>query len=134
MNDAIYYPSIRCSDHSLLASALFLWDSLSFIVPHKDMAGTTGDRETDEAIELVGKELVPSEHAKKEAAQEVRTLIEAARGGDIDLRLSSNQDERTYPIYPGKFEVELWDELVAEGVTAFDADNKKLSRNPSFGR
>lgn len=133
MNDAIYYPSIRCRDRGLLASALFLWDSLSFIVPHQDMAGTTGDRETDEAIELVGKDLVPSEHAKKEAAQEIRNLIEAARDGDIDLRLSSDQDHQTYPIYPGKFQVELWDELVSEGVTAFDADSNSFRVRDTLG-
>jgi hypothetical protein len=133
MHDAIYYPTIRCTDRGLIASALFLWDSLSFIVPHKGMAGSTGDEEVDEALELVGRELVPSGEAKREATSEIRYLIETARDGDIDLTLSNPESLRTYPIYPDKFELELWDELVAAGATAFDADENNFLVRDTLG-
>ena len=101
MHDAIYYPSIRCTDRGLIASALFLWDSLLFIVPHKGMTGSTGDKEVDEALELVGTDLVPSDEAKREATREIRQLIDAACDGGIDLTLSNPDSIQTYPILPG---------------------------------
>ncbi len=133
MHDAIYYPSICCTNRGLLSSALFLWDSLSFIVPHKNMAGSTGDEEVDEALELVGKELIPSSRAKQEATKEIRQLLESARDKGNDLTLSNPHASQTYAIYPGKFEIALWDSLVADGATAFNAGQNNFMVQDTLG-
>lgn len=133
MNDAIYYPSIRCTNRGMVSAALFLWDSLSFIVPHEGVAGRTGDDELDEALEVLGQDLVPSREAKREATAEVRQLLEAVRAGTLDLKLSSDSEEPTYRIYPEKFEIELWNELIDEGVTAFDAANDVFNVRDTLG-
>jgi len=133
MNDAIYYPSMQCKDRSLLASALFLWDSLSFIVPHEGMMGYSGHRDIDEALEIVGRELVPSMPAQREAAKEIRQLINTSRDSGINLQLTTLDPDKNYAIYPGKFQISLWDELVAESATTFDIDNNLFNVRSTLG-
>tara|TARA_R110002072_G_scaffold101703_1_gene224022 strand:+ start:31253 stop:32251 length:999 start_codon:yes stop_codon:yes gene_type:complete len=133
MNDAIYYPSMQCKDRSLLASALFLWDSLSFIVPHEGMMGHSGHQDIDEALEIIGRELVPSSHAKEEAANEIRQLFDDTSEKGIDLQLTTLDPNKTYPIYPGKFQIQLWNDLSKQRATIFNAEHNQYDVLDTLG-
>jgi len=133
MNDAIYYPSMQCKDRGLLASALFLWDSLSFIVPHEGMMGRSVHRDIDEALEIVGRELVPSTHAKEEAAKEIRQLIDNSGDNSINLQLTTLDPNKTYPIYPGKFQIQLWNDLTRKRATIFNAEDNQFDVLDTLG-
>ena len=103
MNSAIYYPSIGCTNKDFLKEALFLWDQLEFIVPDEgiSISDDTGDREVEEAIELIGHKLIPSEEAKKIAHKEIMDLVHSSDPNKLSFDLTDTKG--MYGIYPRKF-------------------------------
>jgi len=116
METAIYYPSIGCNNKELVKEALFLWDKLEFIVPDRGMSLTSGsdDKELNEAIELVGHRLVPSEEAKEIAHNEILDVVSLPDKSKLKFELSDSKG--MHGIFPQKFMNKTWGELKSRNL------------------
>jgi hypothetical protein len=106
MHSALYYPHTQTKDESLLKASLFLWDSLEFIVPYDGYMFRGNNREVAEALEVIGKPLLPSEQDKKAAHEEVVDIVTSNIPERLALHLED--DDSRYLIYPEKFDYETW--------------------------
>jgi hypothetical protein len=109
---ALYYPHTELSANEpagnrLLKRALLLWDQLEFIVPFGNYRPYYGDSRIAEAIDVIGKNHVPSDDEKKQAHERIEELV--TRPGVPDAFLYHGSDP--YEVYPQKFLESTWDLL-----------------------
>lgn len=71
MQTAIYYPHTTPVSSDILRTALLLWDEVEFIVPWEGFVPDHVDREVAEIVELIGRQAVPSEEAKRLAHERI---------------------------------------------------------------
>lgn len=112
MYTAIYYPYTtlrRGAD--ILKTALLLWDHLQFIVPDKRVSITQGikNRDVQEAIELIGEQLVPDQESQEAAHVAIEDL--ATSQLPKDFLLNKRESEGGFLVYPGKFLQKTWNVL-----------------------
>jgi len=65
MQSALYYPFTCPERESFLKTALFLWDNVDFIVPYEGFRPYVNTRDSEEALEIIGRNYVPTEEDKK---------------------------------------------------------------------
>jgi hypothetical protein len=65
MQTAIYYPHTRPDSGDVLRTALLLWDEVEFIVPWEGYKPDRVNRDVAEIFEVIGRETVPSDEAKR---------------------------------------------------------------------
>ena len=110
MHTAIYYPHTRPDNGDVLRTALLLWDEIEFIVPWQGFRPDRVNRDVAEIFEVIGREAVPSEEAKRLA--HVRIEEFATRQLPDTFRYRSPDPGWTSPyMYARKLLPETWEML-----------------------
>lgn len=134
MQSALYYPFTGPEQESFLKTALFLWDTVDFIVPYNDFHPYGNTRDTEEALEIIGRNYVPTEEDKKNAHAELKDICNGPLPSKLNFELE--KPEREYDFYPEKLLHETW-EMLADSKLAkivSDAGNvRRASTGPLFG-
>jgi hypothetical protein len=142
MNTALYYPHTSIESESLLKTALLLWDKLEYIVPGKwfrqpNPSHLTGPRrDLAEAMEIIGKPVVPSAEEQKLVHEEIERLIL----GGLPKKYLFAPKEENYLIYAEKFGGQTWkllrDRELVGGTVQFEKQGRRVhdySLNPELG-
>ena len=109
MQSALYYPFTRPESESFLKTALFLWDSVDFMVPFSDFRPHGNTREQDEALEIVARSYVPAEKDKRNAHDELTKLCSGPIPDKLAFELE--RPDLAYDFYPQKLLDETWEML-----------------------
>lgn len=112
MLTALYYPHTTLHDCSLLKTALLLWDRLEFIAPWPDykLKSFDGNRDVDEALEIVGAPLFPSREQQQQAHAAIEDLATSSLSNDFLWNQTDSTETRVL-VYPQKFLPETWEVL-----------------------
>ena len=134
MQSALYYPFTGPKQESFLKTALFLWDNVDFIVPHADFRpyGITDD--SKEALEIIGRNYVPTEKDKKNAHEELKDLCNGPSLGKLKFELE--KPEQAYDFYPEKLLPKTWEMLAESRLAKIVGDTNHVhgaSTKPLFG-
>lgn len=134
MQEALYYPFTRPNRESFLKTALFLWDSVDFIVPFTEFRPHGNSKEEEAALELIGRSYVPTNKDKKDAHKELEKICESNVSDRFRFELEDLQNQ--YDFYPQKLLPETW-QMLSESrlaqITATEQDVKNASTGPLFG-
>ena len=87
MQSALYYPFTGPERESFLKTALFLWDSVDFIVPYADFRPYGNTRDSDEALEIIGRNYVPTEEDKRNAHEELKDFCHGPLPSKLNFEL-----------------------------------------------
>ena len=98
MQSALYYPFTGPERESFLKTALFLWDNVDFIVPYAEFRPHGNTRDSEEALEIIGRNYVPTEEDKKSAHEELTDLCNGPLPSKLNFELE--KPERAYDFYP----------------------------------
>lgn len=134
MQSALYYPFTGPERESFLKTALFLWDSVDFIVPFPDFRLHGKTKEEDEALEIVGKNYVPTEKDKRNAHDELSNLCKGTLPDKLAFELE--RPDLAYGFYPEKLLPETWEMLSQSRLAKIVSDPKGVSSastGPLFG-
>ena len=134
MQSALYYPFTDPKRESFLKTALFLWDSVDFILPYNEFHhyGITSDSE--EALELIGKNYIPTEEDKKKAHEELKDICNGSLPSKLNFELEN--PEQAYEFYPQKLLHETWEMLADSKLAKVVSDTGEVhhaSTGPLFG-
>ncbi len=134
MQSAIYFPFTEPRHHALfLKNALFLWDSVDFVVPWRDFSSSYPDKETAEAFEMIGRNYVPTDDDKRRIHDE---LMDFCTGDIPDSLFFQLERSEVYGFYPQKLFPETWDMLVESKLATIvknDGEVRAASTNALFG-
>lgn len=134
MQSALYYPFTGPEHESFLKSALFLWDTVDFIVPYDGFRPYGISRDAEEALEIIGRSYVPTEKDKKNAHAELKDICNGSLPSKLNFELE--RPDRAYDFYPEKLLHETW-EMLAESklakVVSDSGDVHRASTGPLFG-
>lgn len=116
MHTALYFPHTACTDKTILKNALFLFDTLEFIEPWKGYSKEhpPGDAHIAEALELIGKPIVPTQGEQSAAHKEIKQVCKGKVARKLNFRPSKKTGE--YLIFPQKFHAKTWDLLTNKGL------------------
>jgi hypothetical protein len=134
MHTALYYPFTGPERESLLKTSLFLWDTVDFIVPFTGFSPHAKDADSAEALEIIGRNYVPTEQDKKHLHEELQDLC----NGPLSqaLRFELERPELAIDFYPQKLLPETW-EMLSESQLALivkGSNNvRRASTGPLFG-
>ena len=133
MQSALYYPFTSPEGESFLKTALFLWDHVYFIVPNADFRPYGDTPDADEALEIIGRNYVPTDKDKKNVHEELMDICTGPLLSKLNFELE--RPERAYDIYPEKLLPETW-EMLAESqlakVVSNTGDVHQASTGPLF--
>jgi hypothetical protein len=112
MLTALYYPHTTLRDSSLLKTALLFWDRLEFITPSPDykLKSFDGNKDVDEALEIVGAPLFPSREQQQQAHAAIEDLATSSLSNDFLWNQTDSMESR-FLVYPQKFLPETWEVL-----------------------
>ena len=134
MQSALYYPFTGPERESFLKTSLFLWDTVDFIVPYAGFRPYGNARDSEEALEIIGRNYVPTEEDKKNAHEELKDLCNGPLPSKLNFELE--RPERAYDFYPEKLLHETW-EMLAESklarIVSETGDVRRASTGPLFG-
>lgn len=134
MQSALYYPFTGPESESFLKTALFLWDSVDFIVPHHEFHPYGKSADEQKALEIIGQNYVPTAQDQKNAHEELAKLCNGPLSDRFAFELEHSAVE--YGFYPQKLLHETW-EMLAESKLAHiisGADGvRQASTGPLFG-
>ena len=116
MDAALYFPFTGPKKESFLKTSLFLWDSVDFIVPFRDFRPYGLSDAARDAIELIGRNYVPTENDKRAAHDELTDICNKPIPDALNFDLQA--PDEVYDFYPQKLLCETWDMLA----------NSKLAR------
>jgi len=134
MQTALYYPFTGPQRESFLKSALFLWDSVDFIVPSRGFHHYLESQDEQEALEIVGSNYVPTIRDKQDAHDELSKLCSAPIPTRYKFALESPSSR--YDFYPEKLLRETWEMLSESDLARVVSDNgsvRRASTSPLFG-
>ena len=134
MQSALYYPFTGPEQESFLKMALFLWDNVDFIVPYADFRPYGKTRDSEEALEIIGRNYVPTEEDKKNTHEELNDLCNGPLPSKLNFELE--KPERAYDFYPEKLLHETWEMLAKSKlarVVSDSGDVHRASTGPLFG-
>lgn len=134
MQSALYYPFTGPEQESFLKMALFLWDNVDFIVPYADFRPYGKTRDSEEALEIIGRNYVPTEEDKKNTHEELKDLCNGPLPSKLNFELE--KPERAYDFYPEKLLHETWEMLAKSKlarVVSDSGDVHRASTGPLFG-
>lgn len=134
MQSALYYPFTHPEHEAFLKTALFLWDSVDFIVPYDGFRPSGKTEQEDEALEIVGRSYVPTEKDKRATHDELTNLCNGPLPDKLAFDLQ--RPELAYDFYPQKLLHETW-QMLAESRLAKIVSNTEVvsaaSTGPLFG-
>lgn len=134
MQSALYYPFTRPDQAGFLKTALFLWDSVDFIVPYRGfrLYGRSDDEQA--ALEIVGRSYVPTPKDQRDAHDELERLC--AEGISERFAFELETPESDYDFYPQKLLHETW-QMLADSqlarITSTEDEARGASTGPLFG-
>ena len=134
MQSALYYPFTGPKQESFLKTSLFLWDSVEFIVPHGDFRPYGSTDESMEALEIIGRNYVPTEKDKQNAHRELEDICTGPLPRSLKFELDA--PERAYGFYPEKLLPETWQMLADTRLARIVGGTKHVRRastKPLFG-
>lgn len=134
MNSALYYPFTGPEHQSFLKTALFLWDSVDFIVPFTEFHRYGKSEVELEALEIVGREYVPTEKDKRAVHDELEDLCTSGIGDRFLFELE--RPDLAYDFYPQKLLDETWEMLEQTDLARLiqrDGRVERASTGPLFG-
>ena len=134
MYSALYFPFTKPESRSFLKTALFLWDSVDFIVPYRDFRPYVETKEEAEAIEIVGRNYVPTEKDKLAVHEELTDICNNNLPEQLSFELTKPGLE--YNFYPQKLLHETWEMLSQSKLAKIvsDADEIRMAAtSPLFG-
>ena len=134
MRSALYYPFTDPKQESFLKTALFLWDTVDFIVPYRDFRPYGSTDESIEALEIIGRNYVPTAKDKQNAHRELEDICTGPLPGN--LRFELDAPERAYGFYPEKLLPETWQMLADTKLARIVGDTNQVrqaSTKPLFG-
>ena len=134
MQSAFYYPFTRPEHQSFLKTALFLWDSVDFIVPYRGFCPRGKTEEEDEALEIVGKSYVPTEKDKQNVHHELNNLCNGSVSDKLAFELQ--RPDLAYDFYPQKLLHETWEMLSQSKLARIVSKSGNVNRastSPLFG-
>ncbi len=113
---------------------MFLWDSVDFIVPYADFRPYGNTRDYDEALEIIGRNYVPTEEDKRNTHEELKDLCHGRLPSKLNFELE--RPDLAYNFYPEKLLHETWN-MLAESklakVVSDDGDVRQAATGPLFG-
>ena len=134
MQSALYYPFTGPERESFLKTALFLWDSVDFIVPYQGFQPYGKSADEQQALEIIGQNYVPTAKDQRNAHEELAKLCNGPLTDRFAFELE--HPEAAYDFYPQKLLHETW-EMLAESKLAqivSGADGvRRASTGPLFG-
>jgi len=134
MQSALYYPFTGPEGESFLKTALFLWDNVDFIVPYAGFRPYGKTRNYEEALEIIGRNYVPTEEDKKNAHEELKDLCSGPLPSKLNFELE--RPDLSFDFYPEKLLHETWG-MLAESklarVVSDSGDVRRASTGPLFG-
>ncbi len=134
MQSALYYPFTGPERESFLKTALFLWDSVDFIVPFRGFRPRGKTEEENEALEIVGRSYVPTEQDKRNAHDELSNLCNGPLPEKLAFELE--RPDLAYDFYPEKLLHETWEMLSQSRLARIVSDPRGVSSaftGPLFG-
>ena len=131
MQSALYYPFTRPKSELFLKTALFLWDSVDFIVPFDGFKPRGKSDEEIEALEIIGRPYVPTEKDKRNAHEELEKICDSPISKKLNFKLE-NPDEN-YDFYPEKLLDETW-RMLSQSQLAKVVTNDSNVSHASTGR
>lgn len=134
MNSALYYPFTGPQQHSFLKTAMFLWDSVDFIVPHRGFYRSGMQKSEIEALELIGREYVPTLEDQKHAHTELEEICTSSLGDRFLFELEAS--DLPYNFYPQKLLNETWQMLADSKLAKLVQQDRAVSHvttGPLFG-
>lgn len=109
MNKAFYYPFTAPKHSSFFKTALFLWDSVDFIVPYRSFRPDGLNQDQAAAWEIISNRYVPT-MGDQERAHEEFVKICNSRSFD-ELHFNVDDVEDGFGFYPQKFAYKTWNML-----------------------
>lgn len=134
MYSALYYPFTGPEQQSFLKTALFLWDSVDFIVPYRQFHRYGHDTDVSEALEVIGREYIPTKKDQRDVHDELQKICNGEIGSRFHFELQS--PGRVYDFYPQKLMHETWEMLEQSKLARVVAEGSHVSRastGPLFG-
>lgn len=134
MQSALYYPFTGPEQESFLKTALFLWDSVDFIVPYATFRPYGKTSDFDEALELIGRNYVPTDEDKRNAHDELNGLCNGPLPNGLGFELE--KPDLAYDFYPQKLLHETWEMLAESKLAKIVRDTtsvRSASTGPLFG-
>lgn len=136
MLSALYYPHTTLRDPFLLKTALLLWDRLEFITPSPDfkLKSQDGNKDVDEALEIVGAPLFPSWQQQQQAHAAIEDLATSPLSNNF-LWDEADSTESRFLVYPQKFLPETWEVLKQSNLAVPDCSGhfEDWSMGRNFG-
>ena len=137
MHSAMYYPFTGPNQEEFLKKALFLWDTVDFMVPYKDFrlhAPAVNAAAADAALEIIGRGYVPTDEDKQNAHEELEDFCTGPLSDKLVFDVE--EPELLYPFYPQKLFSDTW-EMLAESRLAKCVANSEgiqdISTSKLFG-
>lgn len=109
MHAALYYPFTGPKGSIFLKSALFLWDSVDFIVPSMGYHISGLERDAAEAIELIGRNYVPTKQDMQDTHEELVDICSRPLPPALSFEIQRPDD--VYNFYPQKLLNDTWEML-----------------------
>jgi len=134
MQSALYYPFTGPERESFLKTALFLWDTVDFIVPYHGFNPHGKSKEEDEALEIIGRAYVPTENDKRNAHDELDKLCRGPISKRFKFKLK--KPEALFDFYPQKLLHKTWEMLSRSRLATIingDGGISRASTGPLFG-
>jgi len=135
MNSALYYPFTGPQQTTFLKTAMFLWDSVDFIVPHENFHQSGNCKAELEALELIGRKYVPTLKDKEDAHNDLEDICTSTIGDRFIFELE--QPDLAYNFYPQKLLPETWEMLeeskLAKLIQRDGGGVSQISTGPLFG-
>ena len=126
MDKALYYPFTGPESGKFIKEALLLWESVEFIVPWKGYKQRVSTKEEEEAIELVGKNYVPTEDDQNAAHQELEDFCTGPNASNSAFQLEN--PNVNYEFYPQKLLSETWEMLSQSKMADVSRSGGEISR------
>ena len=134
MQSALYYPFTGPERESFLKTALFLWDSVDFIVPFRGFRPHGKTKEEVEALEIVGRSYVPTKKDKRNAHDELTNLCSGPLPDKLAFELE--RPDLAYDFYPQKLLHGTWEMLSQSRLARIVSESGGVSHastGPLFG-
>ena len=134
MQTALYYPFTSPNQRGFLKTALFLWDSVDFIVPYREFRPYGRSKEEQAALEIIGRPYVPTPSDRRNAHDELERLC--ADGISKRFAFELETPEANYDFYPQKLLRQTW-QMLADSklarITTSEDEVSGASTGPLFG-
>ena len=125
MESALYFPFTEPHrEEQFLKNALFLWNSVDFIVPYRDFSTHQSDNEMAEAFEIIRHNYVPTDKDKQRIHAE---LVDFCNGAVPDSLIFKPKEVRPYGFYPQKLLPETWDLLANSNLAKIAAKDGEVT-------